>query len=351
MRKKKRKILAIVTLVILGLVVLRYALGYSIRWYLNSRIDEMENFSGTVGRVSINPLEGIYALGDIDLSYMSDTMDVPVINVRSIGFNLDWGTLFSGTVAGEIFIADPDVRVITKLAPEEDVPPKGPPLSRVFRNFVPVQLDVIRLADGELRMRDETQPAPFEIDITELRGEIRNLTNTRQLSEDLFASGEIYGIVLRSGDLNLDISIAPVAEQLQFTLLGNISGIQLVQLNDFVNELAGITFSSGTLSIDLDINADQGFITGSATTVYENLTFHDPESDVGLIERLKEGIADTGAEIIEDDDERIVTSVPFEFTTEGTKPDVLFAVMTILQQSMTLAAIPIVGDIAGEQPD
>lgn len=347
---RKRKTLIVILLIIAGLVVLHYTLGYSIRLYLNSRIDEMEEISGTIGRVGINPLEGIYSVGDIELRSTSDTMDATV-TIRSAGFNLGWGTLFSGAVAGEIFIIEPGIRIISKISPEEEVPPRGPPLARVFRNFAPLQLDVITIADGEVIFRDETQPAPLEIDITEINGEIINLTNTQRLSEDLFASGEVRGIVLGSGDLTVDLSIAPTARELQFSLYADISGIELSRLNDFLDELAGITLDSGTLSIDMDISARQGTITGSARTAYENLKFHEPGSDAGLFDRLKEGIADIGADIIEDEDERIVTSVPFSFTTGGTEPDVLFAVMTVLQRALTLSMIPIVGDIAGELPD
>ncbi|MFP4681210.1 MAG: DUF748 domain-containing protein [Chitinispirillaceae bacterium] len=346
----KRKILTILLLIVLGLTLLRYALGYTIRWYLNSRIDEMENISGSVGRVGINPLEGIYSLGDIELRSVSDTMDAAV-SIESAGFNLGWGTLFSGAVAGEIFIIRPGIRIVSKISTEQEVPPRGPPLARVFRNFAPLQLDVITIADGEVIFRDETQPAPLEIDITEINGDIRNLTNTQRLSEDLFASGDVHGIVLGSGDLTVSLSIAPTAEELQFSLFADISGIELSRLNDFLDELAGITLDSGTLSIDMDISAEQGTVSGSARTAYENLEFRDSGSDAGFFEQLKEGIADIGADIIEDEDERIVTNVPFSFTTGGTEPDVLFTVMTILQRTITLSMIPIVGDIAGEQPD
>lgn len=345
MKSKKKILVSFVLLVIVGLVVLWFALESGIRWYINKEIDESEQMSGSVGKVSINPLEGVYTVGDIDLSYTSDATDIPTIKIRSAFLNLNWETLLSGVLSGNMRIIKPDFRMIQKSPLEKEEPPQGPPLAKTFKSFIPIQVDLIRITDGELRMRDETQPVPLEIDVTEINGDIRNLTNTQNLSEDLFASANITGTVLGSGKLSMKMKLAPAAEDLYFTLIGDIKGIRLLKLNNFLSDLAGITFEGGTLNVDMNLDAENGFIRGFVKTVYQNVKFSDPENEGGILERLKEGITDLVGEIIENEDEKIVTRIPVNMKVQGTKPDVLFTVMLVLQQALVDAIIPIVGDM------
>lgn len=347
MKRKKKILVSFIVLVIAVLVVLWFALESGIRLYINKKIDESDQLSGNVGTVSINPLEGICTVGNIDLSYTSDATDLPVIKVRSTVLNLDWKTLFSGVLFGNMKIIKPDFRMIQKTPPRKEEAPEGPPLARTFKEFIPIQVDVIRITGGDFRMLDQTHPAPLEIDITEINGDIRNLANTQNLSENLFASVNITGIVLESGKLSLKLKLAPVSEDLYFTLISDIKGIKLLKLNSFLSDIAGITFEGGTLDIDMNLDAKDGFIRGFVKTVYQNVSFSDPKNDVGILERLKEGISDLVGEIIENEEERVVTRIPVNLKVQGTKPDVLFTVMLLLQQALVDAIIPIVGDMAG----
>ena len=345
MKRKMKILVSLVLLVIASLVVLWFSLEFGIRWYINKEIDESDQISGNVGTVSINPLEGIYTVGDIDLSYTGDATDIPVIKIRSAVLNLDWKTLFSGVLSGDMKIIKPDFRTIQKSPPQKEKAPEGPPLAKTFKKLIPSQVELIRITDGDLRMLDQTQPAPLEIDITQINGDIRNLTNTRKLSDNLFASANIIGTVLESGKLSLKLKFAPAAEDLYFTLKSEIKGIRLLKLNSFLSDLAGITFEGGTLNIDMNLDAKNGFIRGFIETVCQNVSFSDPENEGGILERLKEGISDLVGEIIEDEEERVVTRIPVKMKVQGTEPDVLFTVMLLLQQALVDAIIPILGDM------
>lgn len=341
--------MSLVLIVIAVLIVLWFSLESGIRWYINKKIDESEQVSGNVGSVSINPLEGLYTVGSIDLSYTSDATDMPVIDIRSAVFNLNWETLFSGALVGRIKIIRPDFRIVQKSPTKKEEAPEGPSLSRAFKKIIPIKVDLIRITDGELRMRDQTHTAPLEIDVTQINGEIRNLTNKQNLSEDLFASANITGTVLESGKLSMELRIAPTAEDLYFTLISGIKGIRLLKLNSFLSDLAGITFEGGTLDIGINLNAENGFIKGFVKTVYQNVSFSEPENEAGILERLKEGISDLLGEIIEDEENRVVTRIPVNMKVQGTKPDVLFSIIMVLQQALVDAIVPIVGNMAAEE--
>lgn len=345
MKSKKKILVSAVLLVMAALVALWFSLESGVRWYINKKIDESKQISGNIGTVNIRPLEGTYTVGDIELSYTSDATDMPTINTRSAAVNLNWKTLLSGVLSGSMKIIKPDFRLIRKSPSQKKQTPEGPPLARTFKNFIPIQLDLIRITDGKLSIRDQTHPSPLEIDITEINGEIRNLTNTRKLPEDLFASANITGTVLESGKLSMKLKLAPAAEDLYFTLIADIKGIRLLKLNSFLNELAGITSESGTLSIGINLNAENGFVRGFVEMVYQNVKFSDPENEAGVLERLKEGISDLVGEIFEDGEDRIVTKIPVNLKVQGTKPDLLFTVMLILQQALSDAIIPVVGDL------
>ena len=145
--------------------------------------------------------------------------------------------------------------------------------------------------------------------------------------------------------MSLKLKFAPAAEDLYFTLKSEIKGIRLLKLNSFLSDLAGITFEGGTLNIDMNLYAKNVFIRVFIETVYHTVSFSDPENEGGILERLKEGISDLVGEIIEDEEERVVTRIPVKMKVQGTEPDVLFTVMLLLQQALVDAIIAILGDM------
>lgn len=343
MKSKKKILMSILVSIIAGLVVLWLALESGIRRFLNEKIDNTEQMSGNVGPVSIKPLKDLFTVGDIELSYTSDATDMPKISIRSVVLNLNWASLFSGALVGRAKIIRPDFRVIKKSSTAKEVPRESPPLARTIKSFIPIRVDFISISNGELKMRDKTQPVALVVDITGINGEIRNLTNTLKLSDNLFASADVTGTVWGSGKLSVKLKLAPVSKNLHFTLVSQIKGLKLLNLNSYLNDLAGITFEDGTLTIDMNLKAENGFIRGFVKTVYHNIKLINPENEEGILDRLQEGISDLVGEIIGDEQDQLVTRIPVTMKVQGTKPDVLFTVVLVLQQALANAIIPLGG--------
>lgn len=346
--KKPVKKVYILFIVIVLLIITAFFLGFIIQWLINKKIDETKGTSGKVGTVLLNPLQGIYTVQNIDLAFTSAAVDIPVMKVKRVSVNINWEQLLSGKIVGQFYINDIEIRQIIKLTNKESPDPQGPSLTRVFKNFIPIKIDNIRLVNGVLVIRDESGDVPFSIDFTDLRGQISNLTNSSNLSDSLYANVKMRGIIKGTGALNLNMTFNPVAKNLQFHLLMEINDIQLTKFNNYISELTGVSFEEGTLSIYTNINADQGAIRGSVQSTYENMTILDPKADHNFLKQLRDAVAGLFGEIVEDSENKIVTRVPVNIKVSGTRPDVLLSVMDAIQKTLVRAFIPVVSGVMGE---
>ncbi len=346
--KKSRKIIVILLIVFGFLVLLGLSLGFVIQWYINDQIDETKGVSGNVGRVQLSLFQGFYSIQNIDLALSSPAVDVPVLQVKRVAVNINWGQLLSGSIVGQIYVNNLEVRQITKKSAEGQPEPQGPALTSVFRSLAPVELDLLRFEQGVVVLRDETKDVPFSIDFTELQGQIENLTNSADLSDSLYATVEVQGIVKGTGALNVFMTFNPVATDLQFHLVVSIADMHLTDFNDYVSEIAGLTFEGGTLSIHADIRAEEGTIRGMVQSTYKNISILDPDANQNFLKQLRDAVAEALGEIAEDEQDRIVTRVPVNMKVSGTRPDVLMSVVNVMQATIERAALPVAGEVLGE---
>src|SRR5215207_2668766 len=98
---------------IIGLVVflilLRLALPYLVKSYVNKQLNKMPEYSGNVSGIDIDLWRGAYVIRNLAISKTSGTVPVPFFSTPRMDLSIEWKELFHGSMVGEIFLDHPEL--------------------------------------------------------------------------------------------------------------------------------------------------------------------------------------------------------------------------------------------------
>ncbi len=100
-------------------VVVRAALPWTIRRYVNRTLDLIPRFSGEIGRVDLSLWRGAYAVSDIRLSSRAGNVPVPFLTADRVAFSIEPRGLLHGKVVGRVLIERPEINFVEAAAPSQ----------------------------------------------------------------------------------------------------------------------------------------------------------------------------------------------------------------------------------------
>src|SRR5579885_1696444 len=87
---------AIITLVFLALVI-RLALPFIIRHYVNRQLSRIPDFRGHVEKVRLHLYRGAYSVENLEVVKTNGSVPVPFIAMPEMDLSVDWRKLFHGS--------------------------------------------------------------------------------------------------------------------------------------------------------------------------------------------------------------------------------------------------------------
>lgn len=325
----------IITAVFLLLISLRVALPFAAKWYLNSSLQNSADFTGKINKINMNLIRGAYTISGVSLSLKSGDTAISFISAEAIDFLVNWGSLFSGKLIarGEIRVPEMDYVIgVTQV-------PQGKPLAEIFKELFPVRIDLLILSDAKIRVKNATTNPQYELYMTDVDASIINLTNSRKISEDLYASMKLRGIFMESGVFEMSMSFNPVSVNPVFNLNATMTELDLTELSEAARAHAGITFEKGIFAARSKLTTEKNTITGFIKPVFVNLqVFSTDEED--LLKKFQDAITGATSEIIEDPENRISATIPVTIPLKPTDSDYFSIVAGALITSFGKAIIP-----------
>src|SRR5262245_22447071 len=92
-RRRWRRILIILSVLVLLLVIGRLCLPWIVRDYVNRTLDRNQLYSGQIGEVKIHLWRGAYSIQDIQISKRTGNVPVPFFSAKRLDFAIQWDAL------------------------------------------------------------------------------------------------------------------------------------------------------------------------------------------------------------------------------------------------------------------
>lgn len=267
---KSTKVKAIL-LVLAVLIAARLCLPWAIKTYANRVLDENPTYQGHIEDIDVHLYRGAYSIHRIDIKKRTGAVPVPFFSSKAIDIMLSWRELFRGQVVARVKFVEPQVNFVDGKEKEDRQAGQGVDWNKWLKDLSPFRLSRIEVERGEVYFKNFQAKPQVDIWLREIDAKLENLTNSEDLSENLFATLTAKALALGDGRMDLFIRINPNTPEETFSVRGKLLAMKLPALNNFFREYGNFDFEKGHGDVVTEIEAKNGKITGYVRPLFKDL--------------------------------------------------------------------------------
>ncbi|WP_166423493.1 DUF748 domain-containing protein [Paraglaciecola sp. 20A4] len=283
MAKRQRKTLITLLSLAVVLVALRLVAPYALEMSVNYAIKTTPGLSGQVGDVSIALYRGAYQVKDIELNLVDGGLQKPLISIEQLDISVLWSALFNGSIVSEMtflkpqfYYADNDQRTeeINKDAQNEQT------WITLANRLVPFSIDRIDIIDGRLMFETISAERKTLTEITDVHGQISNLTNSKQRSGSLVTHLELDAEIAGVCPLTVSGSYDPYASKPTFNVDVEMQRLPVKHIDHVISFYSPFDVEAGQIDFAMEFASEQGKVSGYVKAGIYDLSVFDWQEDV-----------------------------------------------------------------------
>jgi hypothetical protein len=348
MRRRTKIIIGLGVLVVL-LVAARLIAPIYILRYVNNTLAGLDGYTGHVSDIELGLWRGAYVIKDVVIEKTTKKEPLPFVSVERADISVHWNALLHGKIVSEIELLSPKLNILAERKPdtqgqkqakqrEKERLSKGQETSwqTQIKQLVPLEINRIGVQGGEFHFRDLYSDPKVDVEVRDLQGEVTNLTNSEDLSnDDMVAHAEFRAVAMRSGKLHLTGRMDPYAEKPTFHLKVELEHLQIKELNDFLKAYANVDAEKGTLSVYSEVDCKNGRFKGYVKPLTHDLQILNwKDEHEGFFGKLWEGVVEVGKDIFENHSkDQVATRIPLSGNIENPDADIIETLLTVLQNA------------------
>jgi hypothetical protein len=338
-------------ILVVVLVGARIAAPFAVQRYVNRVLDRAEGYDGQIGDVDLALIRGAYQIEDVEIVKSSGKVPVPLFESPLVDLSIEWRALFDGSLVGEIWLDQPELNIV--MGPNEtDQTGTEADWRKVVRDLMPVKINRVTAHNGSIHFRSFRTDPKVDVFLRDVELSVRNLTNSKDLSEDLVARAEFSATPMNSGHVEGRLAIDPYADRPSFDLDCVLSGVSLKQFNELFRAYAGVDVERGKLDLVSELEAKNGSFHGYVKPFFEDVEVLHPEEldEQGPLRSLWEAFVGATAEVFENKSEQqVATRIPISGSVES--PDVgFFATLgNVVRNAFVEAFVPALEHSVGRE--
>jgi hypothetical protein len=322
-------------LFLLTLIGLRLYFPIWVLHYVNEKINETRNYSGSVENVDMHLWRGAYVIRNVTIYKDSGKVPVPFFSSPAIDLSLDWKALFDGAFVGNVECKQPRMNFVKGPTEAQSQIGADTPWIEIIRELFPLKINRFHVENGEVHYRDFFSSPQVDLVLAELYMTATNLTNSRKLSKSAVATIHAEAKPVKEGTLRIDVTLDPYPTEPTFDLKAEMTDIPLVDLNQFASAYGDFDFQSGTFSAAMQIHASNGRFNGYIKPVFDHMEILSLSKDVNNpIKLVWEGILESISHILRNlPKDRFATLIPLSGSIHNPRAAVLAALGNVFKNA------------------
>ncbi|MEO6244579.1 MAG: DUF748 domain-containing protein [Opitutaceae bacterium] len=311
----RQVLIALAALLVIG-VAARIALPYVVRHQLNTRLQRIPGYSGSVDSVGIHLWRGAYSIRGLAIFRREGQVREPFFLAPHIDFSLAWRELVHGKIVSDVAIEGSQLNFVQgpdNASSQTDLDRRW---QEVVQHIFPIDITRLTINRGLLRYVNTTKTPNVDVFIRNLHATatgLRNRPGERDAGE-FPAKLEAEGDSLGGGRLWLALEAEPLAVDPHFHLSVKLEEVDLTALNDSLKAYANVDVSRGTFRLAGEMAGRDGGFQGYVKPFFENLDFSDlPGEKQSLGSRIWESIVAATAWVLKNKSrDQLATRIPFQ---------------------------------------
>jgi uncharacterized protein involved in outer membrane biogenesis len=316
------------------LVAARIALPYVVKRYVNSTLQGLNGYAGSIADIDISLWRGAYQIRTLEIDKTGGKVPVPFVSAETVDLSVEWGALLHGRIVAKIDLYDPKVNFVNAAKRQNSQAKVDKSWTDTVKSLVPFDINRVGVHNGQFHYRDFEANPRVDVFVQKFNATVRNLTNSEKFGNTLYATFDGSALAMGSGKIDFKGSLDPYAAKPTFAFEFSLNDLQLKQLNPFLRAYASVDAEGGTFSMDAAFKASRGTFNGYVKPFIKDLKVLTWKQDENVFKKLWEGTVQLIADVFENHSkERIATRIPFHGTVDDPSPNLLATLGGILQNA------------------
>jgi len=295
-------------------IAARIALPPFLHHYVNRRLAEIHGYYGHVDDIDVHLIRGAYVIKNVELLKSNGKVRTPFVAAERVDLSVEWHALFDGAFVGEMAFRHARLNFVHGPSSAESQKSIDHSWMPAVDKLFPLRINKVEVSDGEIHYQDTNHNPPVDIYISHLEAVATNLTNSKDISDNLYAVIEAKGLAMREAPVEVHVETNPNAKDTNFDLNASLRDLRLVELNGLVRQYGGFDFERGSFEADTELAAAQGNIHGYVKPIIKDAKILNLEEDKKKpLKALWEMIVGAIGKLLTNHEEhQMATTIPLE---------------------------------------
>jgi hypothetical protein len=341
-KTRRRKIIwIIIGSFILLLIAARIALPYVLLRVVNRELTKIPEYRGHVEDIDVALWRGAYKIKQLKLDKTTGKVPVPFFSAELIDLSLEWSAIFHGRIVGKIIVDHPILNFVKGPTEATSQTKISKSWTDVVHDLMPLKINRFEINDGEIHYRDFNSSPKVNIFTKNVQVVAENLTNAKKQKELLpstvTATAAVYG-----GNAKLNMKIDALNAAPTFEAKAELVGLDITNLNNFLEAYAKLDVKQGTISIYTEAAAKNNKIVGYTKPIIKDLKVINWEKDKEKPLKLAwEAVVGAVAWVFKNHSkDQLATKAEFEGSLKDPNVDIFYIIGEVLQNAFIQALYP-----------
>ncbi len=190
--------------IVFTLVAVRLCLPSAVESYVNRQLNRSHDYGGRIGHVDVQLWRGEYRIHAVEIVKRENGGQAPFFAASRVDFSIEWRELFHGAVVGQVAMLQP------KLNFEQTQTGTNESWDKILGSLFPLKLNRMEIAEGEIHFRSPHSSPPVDIFLRDVSVIATNLSNSREIKDELPAGVIARGSTVGGGGVNVQLRLNPL---------------------------------------------------------------------------------------------------------------------------------------------
>ena len=337
----RRARITIISIVVV-LVVIRLAMPYAIKAYVNHQLNTSKDYTGSVGDIHVALIRGAYQIKDAKIMKRTGGVPVPFFSVKTMDLSIQWKELFHGAVVGKILLDTPQLNFVEGTNAADSQTGKNESWDKMLSSLFPFNFNRVQIDHGQIHFRNFNSTPPVDIYFNELAVVATNLTNARNLKQKLPSGVQAKATTLGGGLLDFDLQLNALANPPAYELNAGLTNVALTNLNGFLRAYGKFDVERGQFAAFTSVASADGQYEGYIKIFFDDLDVFawEKERKKNILQIFWQAIVGAATTVFKNHSEdRLATRVPISGSYQGSSVGLWTAVGTLMENAFIRALL------------
>ena len=338
-----RRTLYVLAGLLVFLVLVRLAMPYAIKHYVNHQLNKSKDYAGSVGDVHVSLWRGAYQINNINIQKRNGEIKDPFFSAPLLELSIEWGALFHHHVVGQIYMQQPKVNFVKGPTKEQSQAGEDTPWNAMLEKLFPFKLNRFDINDGEIHYKDAYSKPPVDIYFSQLGASATNLSNAKNQKLHLPAGIVANAKTIGGGTMDFHLQLNPMAPSPEYQLQASLTNVDLRALNDFLRAYGKFDVEKGKFAMFTSVAATNKAYDGYIKVFFDHLDVFawKKERDKNILKIFWEAIVGTVTTVLKNQpNDQLATKVPISGVYTNANVDVATTIGELLRNAFVRALLP-----------